>query len=140
MENLIELPIGAVDKVHINCDMNTHFGYSSDTDVIGQVYDGEEYFVYKKVDGWFLIGNHQWIDTSLNIKPEVIEQLQEEILQQEVIVAPVEEIIEKPVETIEEVVIEKKHQGEIWGLLKWSDVVFITDEKNQLVRALAPDV
>ncbi|VYS65387.1 unnamed protein product [Arabidopsis thaliana] len=48
--------------------------------------------------------------------------------------------IKKKLIWCEEVVIEKKHQGEIWGLLKWSDVVFITDEKNQLVRALAPDV
>ena len=89
MENLIELPIGVVDHIHINCDMNTHYGYSSDTDVVGQVHDGEDYFVYKKVDGWFLIGNHQWIDTSLNIKP-VEEDAQEVIIEK-----PVEENVEE---------------------------------------------
>ncbi|KAG7539844.1 Kelch-type beta propeller, partial [Arabidopsis thaliana x Arabidopsis arenosa] len=40
----------------------------------------------------------------------------------------------------EEIVIEKEHRGEIWGLVKWSEVVFITDEMNRLEHALATNV
>jgi hypothetical protein len=101
MENLINLPIGAVDSIHIECELDTHYGYSSDTDVVGKVNEGEEYFVYKKIDEWSLIGNHQWIDTSKNVKPVIIEQPQEEILQQEEVL----EVVEEPV--IEEVAVEE---------------------------------
>jgi hypothetical protein len=105
MENLINLPEGAIDKIRIECEMDAYYGYSIDTDVICQVHEGEEYFVYKKIDSWCLIGNHQWIDINNNIR-HVVEQVQEEILpQQEDIPEIVEEVIEEPV--IEPVVIEE---------------------------------
>jgi hypothetical protein len=97
MENL-NLPVGAIDKIYIAEDTNIHYGYSEDSDVVGKVHKGEEYFVYKEIDGWLLLGNNQWISFD-KVEEPVYEEVEKpfdipevEVVEDEI----VDEEIEKP--------------------------------------------
>lgn len=41
--------------------LNVRDSYSVNSNVLGTVNAGEKYFVFKNVDGWYLIGNGMWI-------------------------------------------------------------------------------
>lgn len=112
MENFIAKP-SVGDVVSVSCDADTYYSYDNSNMATGRIHKDETYTVYKVVDDWCLIGNHQWVRSACLESNTTIEQpiqqediqVEEPIQEQEVQVAqeePVAETIEEPVEEIVE--------------------------------------
>jgi hypothetical protein len=92
---ITSVPVGAVDKITLSEDLAVYDGYEGENNVVGKVHKNDEYFVYKIIGDWYLIGNHQWIKIDKRETPT------EEIIDLEII-EHVDESIEEVVEEITE--------------------------------------
>lgn len=92
---ITNLPVGAVDEIVLSETLTVYDGYEGETNVVGKVHKNDEYFVYKIIGDWYLIGNHQWIKIDSETPTEEIVDLE--------IIDDVNESIEEVVEEITEI-------------------------------------